>query len=109
MMAALGSMVQWGLVATAVISTLFLVGPYVIYPLRERLCPHRGDVVVLKRSRYEAMLNAIDAQRVENAELQEVIARRLSIEEPVIGASTADEDRQTAERLDAWLRKQGAR
>mgnify|MGYP000952053754 CR=1 FL=1 len=104
MYAALTIYVQAALVCSALVAGTLMAGPYIIQPLRRWACPHRGDVVVLKRSRYEAMLNALEALRVENAQQQELLMKRRL--EPV---ASPDEDEQTIARLEEWLRKQGAR
>lgn len=102
MYAALTIYVQAALVCSTLVAGTLMAGPYIIQPLRRWACPHQGDVVVLKRSRYKAMLNALDALRVENAQLQETVLRHVPAPEPT-------EDEQTIARLDEWLRKQGAR
>lgn len=99
---------QLWLVASAAVIGALMLGPYVVVPLRERLCPHRGDGVWLLRSRYDAMLAAIEAQRVENAELREQL--RLTD----IGRLSESErnslvDALTARRAEEWLKNLGAK
>lgn len=103
MYAALTVYLQLALAASAVVLAALMFRPYVVEPIRRRWgCPHQGDVVVLKRSRYKAMLDALDALRTENAQLQEALLKAKP-------APAQDEDEQTITRLEEWLKKQGAR